>query len=80
MGAAGPRNYRSLILNRARMEGFLVLDYLDQFPEAQLEMAGWVSEGLVKHAEHVVEGLERAPEALNLLFTGANKGKVIVKV
>ena len=77
---SGPRNYRSLILKRARMEGFLVLDYLHRFPEAQVEMAGWVNEGLVKHAEHVVEGLERAPEALNLLFTGANKGKVIVQV
>jgi hypothetical protein len=62
------------------MEGFLILDYLDRFPEAQLAMAGWVSEGLIKHSEHVVEGLEHAPEALNLLFTGANTGKVIVRV
>ena len=77
---AGLRNYRNLILKRARMEGFLVLDYLDRFPEAQVEMAAWVGEGLVKHAEHVVEGLERAPEALNLLFSGGNKGKVIVQL
>ena len=76
----GITNYRNLIVKRARMEGFLLLDYLDRFPEAQLEMAVWVAEGKIKHAEHVVEGLEHAPDALNLLFTGGNTGKVIVKV
>jgi hypothetical protein len=45
-----------------------------------MAMAGWVAEGKIKHSEHVVEGLERAPEALNLLFTGGNTGKVIVRV
>jgi NADPH-dependent curcumin reductase CurA len=77
---AGPANYRNLITRRARMEGFLVLDYVDRFGEGQGEMFGWVLDGSVKHAEHVVEGLERAPEALNLLFTGGNTGKVIVEV
>lgn len=78
--AKGPANYRNLIVIRGRMEGFLILDYLDRFPEAQMAMAGWVAEGKIKHSEHVVEGLERAPEALNLLFTGGNTGKVIVAV
>jgi len=77
---SGPRNIFNLIIKRARMEGFLVLDYLDRFPEAQLDMAGWLGEGRVKHAEHVVDGLEHAPDALNLLFTGGNTGKVIVKL
>jgi NADPH-dependent curcumin reductase len=76
----GPRNIFNLIVKRARMEGFLVLDYLDRFPEAQIDMFGWLAEGRVKHAEHMVEGLEHAPEALNLLFTGGNTGKVIVKL
>jgi hypothetical protein len=76
----GPRNISNLIIKRARMEGFLVLDYLDRFPEAQIDMVGWLAEGTVKHAEHLVEGLERAPDALNLLFTGGNTGKVIVKL
>ena len=76
----GPRNIFNLIIKRGRMEGFLVLDYLDRFLEAQIEMVGWMAEGKVKHAEHLVDGLERAPEALNLLFTGGNTGKVIVKV
>ncbi len=76
----GPRNYLQLIVKRARMEGFLILDYLDRFPAAQLEMAGWVMEGRIHHREHVVEGLEHAGEALNLLFSGGNTGKVVVAV
>jgi hypothetical protein len=77
---SGPANYRSLIVRRGRMEGFIILDYLERFPEAQAEMAGWLAAGQIKAAEHIVEGLERAPEALNLLFTGGNTGKVIVQV
>ncbi len=76
----GPSNYLNLIRQRGRMEGFLILDYLDRFPEGQAEMAGWVAAGQVKHAAHVIDGLERAPEALNLLFTGGNTGKLLVKV
>ena len=76
----GPSNIFNLIIRRARMEGFLVLDYVSRFPEAQLEMAGWLGEGTIKHREHVVRGLEHAPEALNVLFTGGNIGKVIVQV
>ena len=68
----GPRNIFNLIIKRGRMEGFLVLDYLDRFLEAQIDMVGWLAEGKVKHAEHLVDGLERAPDALNLLFTGGN--------
>jgi NADPH-dependent curcumin reductase CurA len=76
----GPANYRSLIIRRGRMEGFLILDYIGRFPEAQTEMAGWLASGQIEAAEHIVEGLDRAPDALNLLFTGGNTGKVIVKI
>jgi len=76
----GPRNLFNLIIKRGRMQGFLVLDYLHRFPEAQLAMFEWLAEGKIKHAEHVVQGLEHALDALNLLFTGANIGKVIVEV
>jgi len=76
----GPANYRNLIIKRGRMEGFLILDYLDRLGPAQEEVAGWLAQGRIKSAEHVVEGLESAPEALNLLFTGGNTGKVIVQV
>jgi NADPH-dependent curcumin reductase CurA len=76
----GPQNYVNLIPKRGRMEGFIILDYFDRLPAAQVEMAGWVAEGRVKSAEHVVDGLENAPDALNLLFSGGNTGKVIVAV
>ena len=76
----GPANYTMLIVRRGRMEGFIILDYADRYPEAQAELGGWLAEGRIKAAEHVVEGLQNAPDALNLLFTGGNTGKVIVKV
>ncbi|BBY83939.1 NADP-dependent oxidoreductase [Mycolicibacterium pulveris] len=76
----GPSNYLSLLIRRGRMEGFIVLDYLDRFPPAQAEMAGWLAEGKIKSSEHVVNGLENAPDALNLLFSGGNTGKVIVEL
>lgn len=76
----GPSNVVNLIPKRGRIEGFLVLDYLERYPAAQLEMAGWLAEGRIVHTEHVVHGLDRAPEALNMLFTGANTGKVLVEL
>jgi NADPH-dependent curcumin reductase len=74
----GPSNYLRLVVNRGRMEGFIILDYLDRFPAAQMEVAAWIAEGKIKSSEHLVQGLEHAPEALNLLFSGGNTGKVIV--
>jgi hypothetical protein len=76
----GPRNYRNLIPRRGRMEGFIILDYIPRFAEGQAEMGSWVAEGKIKYRIHLVEGLEHAPDALNLLFTGGNTGKVIVQV
>jgi NADPH-dependent curcumin reductase CurA len=78
--AKGPANYANLIIKRGRMEGFLILDYFDRMPVAREEMARWLGEGKIKSSEHVVEGLEHAPDALNLLFTGGNTGKVIVQI
>jgi len=77
--ASGPVNYINLLIRRGRMEGFIILDYFDRFPAAQAEVGGWLATGQLKSSEHIVEGLENAPEALNLLFTGGNTGKVIVK-
>jgi NADPH-dependent curcumin reductase CurA len=76
----GIANTSNLIVKRGRMEGFLILDYFDRLDAARAEIAGWLAEGKVKSSEHVVEGLENAPDALNLLFTGGNTGKVIVQV
>ncbi len=78
--ARGVTNTSMLIMRRARMEGFIVLDYSSRFAEAQLELAGMVHAGSLVHREHLVTGLEHAPDALNLLFTGGNHGKTLVVV
>jgi len=74
----GPSSYVNLIPRRGRMEGFIILDYADRFPEAQAEILTWLVEEKLRHVEHIVDGLEHAPDALNLLFTGGNTGKVVV--
>ena len=52
----GPSNYLTLVVNRGRMEGFIILDYLDRFPAAQMEVAAWIAEGKIKSSEHIVAG------------------------
>lgn len=78
--APGPKNLSSLISNRGRMEGFIVLDYLRRAGEAIADLADWVTEGKLKYETDVVDGLDNAPEAFNRLFTGANTGKVMVRL
>jgi NADPH-dependent curcumin reductase len=62
------------------VQGFLVIDYLARFMEATTQLGQWKMFGRIKDRETIVEGLEKAPEAINMLFTGANTGKLIVKV
>lgn len=76
----GPRNLSTLIINRAKMEGFLVLDYLDRTDEAIQELSKWLTDGKIKHREDVQEGIENCPSTLNRLFTGQNIGKQILKI
>jgi len=76
----GPRNYMMLLVNRARMEGFVVFDYAARYGEAAREMASWVAEGKLKAREDVVEGLETFPQTLLKLFRGENVGKLVIKV
>lgn len=76
----GPSNYMSLLVNRARMQGFVVLDYVNRFAEAQREMAGWLAQGKLIAREDVVEGFDNFPEALARLFAGENVGKLVLKL
>lgn len=80
MPAAGPKNYLSLLVNRARMEGMVVFDYADRYHIAIAEMAGYLKEGRMKSREDVVQGLENFPEALGKLFSGENFGKLVLEV
>jgi NADPH-dependent curcumin reductase len=75
----GP-NLRRVLSNRVLIKGFIVLDWFDRFPEAITRLGALVAEGKVKDRHTVVNGLERAPEACNMLFDGANVGKLIVKL
>ena len=77
---AGPRPNRQLLIKRARMAGFLVLDHLDQLDSPPPELAAWVRDGKIKHHEDLVVGLEQAPKALLRLLSGGNTGKMIVQV
>ncbi len=78
--ALGPSNYMALLVDRARMEGFLVFDYAQRYAEAAQEMAGWIAEGRLKSVEHVVDGMEHFPETLLKLYSGENFGKLILSV
>ena len=76
----GPRNYFNLVYRRARMEGFIVIDYAKRFEEAAIEMRVWIDAGLLKHKATVIDGFEKLPSALISLFHGENTGKMMVKV
>jgi len=76
----GPRNLTNLIIRSGRMEGFLLSDFRDRIPQAIPVLAGWVAAGKLVARVDVLDGLERAPEALRRLFTGENVGKQLVKV
>ena len=79
-GMYAPKNYMSLLVNRARMEGFVVFDYADRYGEAAKALAGWLSEGKIQHREDIVEGFENFPDTLLKLFEGSNFGKLVLKV
>jgi NADPH-dependent curcumin reductase len=76
----GPRNYMNLLVKRARMEGFVVFDYLSRADEAIAELVRWVGEGKLRVDEDIRDGLENAPDALRSLFDGSNTGKLLVKI
>jgi NADPH-dependent curcumin reductase CurA len=76
----GPKNYMSLLVNRARMQGMVVFDYADRFPQAIAELSGYLRDGRMKSKEDIVQGLENFPEALIKLFDGGNFGKLVLQV
>jgi NADPH-dependent curcumin reductase CurA len=76
----GPKNYLSLLVNRARMEGIVVFDYADRYGIAIAEMAGYLKDGKMKSKEDIVVGIETFPETLLKLFNGENFGKLVLQV
>jgi hypothetical protein len=76
----GPANYLSLLVNRARMQGIVVFDYAEKYPEAIAEMSAFLKDGRMKSREDIVIGLESFPAALLKLFNGENFGKLVLQV
>jgi len=75
----GPVNYTNLILKRGRMEGFIVMDYAARFKDASMELIQWAQAGHIAYQEDVQEGFEHAPDVFLRLFSGANRGKQLLK-
>jgi NADPH-dependent curcumin reductase CurA len=70
----------NLLMKRAHIEGFIIIDYFPRLAEFYGDMSKWLAEGKIKYAVHLVRGIENALSALNLLFTGGNTGKLLVQV
>lgn len=76
----GPVNYLSLLINRARMEGFIVMDYAKDYTKAAMEMGQWMAQGKLKSKEDIYEGIENFRETFLRLFSGEKLGKLVLKV
>jgi NADPH-dependent curcumin reductase CurA len=76
----GPANYLSLLINRGRMQGFIVFDYAERYGEAVADISRWLAEGRIQARHEIVDGLTNAPRALLRLFDGSNQGKLMVRV
>src|SRR5216684_3800196 len=73
-------SFAMVLVKRLRVEGFIIIDYMNRYMEAATQLGKWKMFGKLKDRETIVEGLEKAPDAINMLFTGGNIGKLIVKV
>ncbi|MBL4739833.1 MAG: NADP-dependent oxidoreductase, partial [Sneathiella sp.] len=76
----GPANYLNLLVQHARMEGFVVFDYATRYAEGIQQLATWHGQGKLKFKEHVDTGIENFPSTFLKLFTGENFGKLVLKV
>ena len=77
----GPKNLRSILTHRLRMQGLIVFDWQDRLPEAITQLGDWNAAGLLKMREDVRDGgIDAFPEVVNLLYTGGNNGKLVLKV
>lgn len=76
----GPMNYPMILMQRLKVQGFIVLDYAERYPEAIADLSKWMGEGKLKIRQDVVDGLENALQTLKKLYTGANTGKLMIRV
>ncbi|OYY88758.1 MAG: NADP-dependent oxidoreductase [Sphingomonas sp. 28-66-16] len=76
----GLRVERHLLVKRARMEGFVIFDHADRYDDAVAQLASWVRDGRLRYREDILDGIERAPDALAGLYRGENSGKRVIRL
>ena len=76
----GPKNYPMILMQRLKVQGFIVLDYAARYPEAIGALGGWLQSGQLKFRVDMHDGLEHAVKTLRKLYTGENQGKLMVRV
>ena len=76
----GVKMFRSILVNRIRIQGMIVFDWLERYPEANKALLELVAKGKLKYRESVLEGIENAPKGLIGLLKGRNFGKQLVKL
>ena len=78
--APGPTMFHNTIMKRLKIEGFVVLDLVDKMPKICAQLVQWMIEGKLQFRLNLSEGLDQAPAALQKIYTGANDGKVLVRL
>ena len=76
----GPSNYLSLLVNGARMEGFVVIQFTRRYGEAAKQLSKWVAQGKIKSKEHVERGIDQFYPTFLKLFSGEKKGKLVLQI
>ena len=76
----GPYNLANILMKRARIEGFIILDYFPRLHEFVRDMSQWLADGKIKYDVQIVKGVDKAMFALNLLFIGGNTGKLLLQL
>jgi NADPH-dependent curcumin reductase CurA len=76
----GPRVERHLLVKRARMQGFLLFDWMERYGEAVAQLAQWVRAGKLHYQEDILDGIEQAPGAIAGLYRGDNRGKRLIRL
>lgn len=77
---AGPTDFGRILMQRLTVRGFIVIDYLARSGKAFADLGRWIAEGRIRWKDHVVSGLEKAPDSLQLLFTGQHDGKLLIGI
>ena len=76
----GPSNYMQLLMQSSLMQGFTMKDYMHRVKEAFVDLMTWEHEGKIVFREHILEGIDMFPEAVNMIYSGRNNGKLMLKL